>query len=95
MKRRSFLLGLTGTLAAPAVVPLSSLMKLWVPPAPKWIPFYFPAEVPVRISQDMVESWRMLTASECGGELAAQFIVSDLARMAYARSIQTELLSCA
>ncbi len=32
IQRRSFLLGLTGALAAPAVVRAESLMKLWVPP---------------------------------------------------------------
>jgi hypothetical protein len=35
--RRGFLLGLTTALAAPAVVRAESLMKLWVPPAPKLI----------------------------------------------------------
>ena len=32
MKRRSFILGLAGALAAPAIVRTESLMKLWVPP---------------------------------------------------------------
>ncbi len=35
--RRAFLLGLGTALAAPAVVRADSLMKLWVPPAPKLI----------------------------------------------------------
>lgn len=35
--RRSFLLGLTTALAAPAVVRAESLMKIWVPPAPKLV----------------------------------------------------------
>lgn len=35
--RRAFLLGLGAALAAPAVVRADSLMKLWVPPAPKLI----------------------------------------------------------
>lgn len=35
MQRRGFLLGLGTALAAPAVVRAESLMKLWVPPAPK------------------------------------------------------------
>jgi hypothetical protein len=35
--RRSFLLGLGTALAAPAIVRAESLMKLWVPPAPKLI----------------------------------------------------------
>jgi hypothetical protein len=35
--RRGFLLGLGTALAAPAVVRAESLMKLWVPPAPKLI----------------------------------------------------------
>ncbi len=37
MKRRSFLLGLGTALAAPAIVRADSLMKLWVPPAPKLV----------------------------------------------------------
>lgn len=35
--RRGFLLGLTTAFAAPAIVRAESLMKLWVPPAPKLI----------------------------------------------------------
>lgn len=35
--RRTFLLGLGTALAAPAVVRASSLMKIWVPPAPQLI----------------------------------------------------------
>lgn len=35
--RRSFLLGLGTALAAPTIVRAESLMKLWVPPAPKLI----------------------------------------------------------
>jgi hypothetical protein len=40
MQRRGFLLGLGTTLAAPAVVRASSLMKLWVPPAPELVPIW-------------------------------------------------------
>lgn len=35
--RRAFLFGAGALLAAPAIVRASSLMKLWVPPAPKLI----------------------------------------------------------
>ena len=39
LSRRTFLLGAATALAAPAVVRAESLMKLWVPPAPKLV-FY-------------------------------------------------------
>ena len=53
MRRRSFLLGVTSTLAAPAVVRADSLMKLWVPPAPEWT----------------MEVWRFIPPSEAVKEL--------------------------
>jgi hypothetical protein len=37
MRRRSFLAGLLAGAAAPAIVRAESLMKLWVPPAPRVI----------------------------------------------------------
>ena len=37
--RRAFLLGAATALAAPAIVPASSLMKLWVPPAPALVTY--------------------------------------------------------
>ena len=36
--RRAFLFGAAAALAAPAIVPASSLMKLWVPPVPALLP---------------------------------------------------------
>lgn len=45
MNRRSLLLGLGTALAAPAIVRAESLMKLWVPPAPKLLLYVDPNPV--------------------------------------------------
>jgi len=68
--RRAFLLGAATALAAPAIVPASSLMKLWVPPAPALVT-YPEAELTLRellaafhASQlETIREWRQILDS--------------------------------
>ncbi len=69
--RRAFLLGAATALAAPAIVPASSLMKLWVPPAPALVTYPEVVELTLRellavfhaSKLEAVREWRQILDS--------------------------------
>lgn len=55
--RRAFLFGAGAALAAPALVPASSLMKLWVPPKPALVTVTVDLAKPLFDATGLVVGW--------------------------------------